>query len=146
MLGIRRFSAAQRVRAAAVLAVLTTAVVLATLGLGIRTYLQLRTQVQNNRQLVHDVTQQNVDARYGGCRSGDDLREALYQQALQSRRTTPLLLSLVPSLDTDQVRDLIARATRRQLKAYQPRGTAGCTTYALAAVPKESRHQYRVNP
>lgn len=131
-------------RIAVVLGIVATVLVCATLLLGVTNYYRLRGQVAANRHLVHEVTQKNVEARYAGCISGDELRSALYQQAIQSRRTTPLLLTLVPQLDTQEVRELIARANARQLEAFAPRGAAGCASYALEAVPVRARSTYRV--
>ncbi len=131
-------------RLAVVLGIAAAVLVFLTLLLGVSNYYRLRGQVIANRRLVHEVTQQNVEARYAGCISGDELRSALYQQAVQSRRTTPLLLTLVPQLDTREVRALIARANARQLEAFAPRGSAGCARYALEAVPAAARSQYGV--
>jgi hypothetical protein len=107
---------------------------------------------QNHRQdeellrQAHSAIQQNVTARYDDCRAGDRLRRALYQQALASSRTMPLLLRLVPSLDTPEFRELAMTARSRQLKAYRPRGTRGCARFALRVVLPKDRSSFRVVP
>ncbi|HZV74578.1 MAG TPA: hypothetical protein VFF79_12745 [Conexibacter sp.] len=150
---LHRLTPEYRLRLAAVLAVVAVLVVCGTLVLGVSTYFRLRTQIQTvaalsaaNRRLAHDVTQQNAKARYDDCQAGDRLRAALYAQALASSRTTPLLLRLVPSLDTPEVRRLAADSRTRQLKAYLPRGTRGCAQYALAVVPPRERASFHVLP
>lgn len=141
---LRRMSSERRVVIIEILAVLLGLLLLATVTLGVVNYVRLASQVETTDQLVHDSAQQNVDARYGGCISGDELRKALHDQAVQGMKTTPLLLALVPSLDTPTVRELIADSNARQLRAFSPRGREGCARYALAAVPAETRENFTV--
>ena len=141
---LRRMSPVRRVLIIGILAAALVVLVLATGVLGAVNYVRLADQVETVDQLVHDSTQQNVDARYGGCIAGDELRTALYDQTLQGMRTTPLLLRLVPSLDTPTVRELIAQSNARQLQAFAPRGRDGCARYALAAVPADAREKFAV--
>jgi hypothetical protein len=144
MLGFHRLTPEHRIRVAAVLAVITTLVVCATLVLGVSTFVRLQTQVERVSELAHSTTQQTVKARYDDCLAGDVVRRELYRQAFVSDRSTALLLRLVPSLDTDEVRDLAAERRARQLRAFLPRGAAGCSEYALSVVPPHERSSYRV--
>lgn len=141
---LRRISPDRRVVIIEILAVVLGVLLLANVTLGVVNYVRLANQVETTDRLVHDVTQQNVDARYGGCVAGDELRKALYNQTVQGMKTTPLLLSLVPSLDTPLVRDLLAQSNARQLEAFAPRGQEGCARYALAAVPAQARRNFTV--
>jgi len=138
----RQLTPESRMRFGIILALVATAMICGTLALGVSTYFRLRTEIHNVAALTVDVTQKNVDARYGGCLSGDALRRALYAQALESRRTTPLLLTLFPQLNTKKVRRLIAVNSARQLRAYAPLGAAKCAAYALESVPARVRSHY----
>lgn len=93
---------------------------------------------------AHENTQQNVEARFDHCSDSDRLRTALYGDALQGRTTAPLLLRLVPSLNTPEVRLIVRTTTGKHLKAYAPRGKDGCATFALRSVPPRTRSSYHV--
>lgn len=116
----------------------------AAFAISMYTGYRARATADKVEQQAHEIVQQTVRARYDDCLSGDDIRTALYEQALASARTTPLLLRLVPSIDTPAVRRLVAENRRQQLKAFRPRGTDGCRTFALRAVPPNERSQYTV--
>jgi len=109
-------------------------------------FLLVRAKIQDNevRYQAHAALQQNVNARYDDCVAGDSVREALYQQTLDSARSDPLLFKLLPSLDTPEVHRLIAANRARQLRVFAPRGRRGCASYALRAVPPASRRSYSV--
>jgi len=95
-------------------------------------------------RLAHDSVQQNVEARYDDCVAGDAVRRALYRQTRSAERSDGLLYRLLPSLDTPEVHELVRRRRAEQLRAFRPRGRAGCTIYALRVVPRELRGDYRV--
>lgn len=74
----------------------------------------------------------NVAARRDDCRNSNRLRKALRKDAVQAQKTLPLLLKLVPQLDTPQVRELVASNSASRLKAYKRRD---CDAYAREALP-----------
>lgn len=136
-------------RFARVVIVLLVVLGAASLVGGGLTVLLLKQNADQEAALVsqaYAAIQQNVTARYDDCRAGDEVRQALYDQARTSARLTRLLLRLVPSLDTPEVRRLAARRRAHQLKVYRPRGDAGCAGYALRVVPPGERAEYRVLP
>lgn len=96
--------------------------------------------------LSHRTLQQSIDARYDDCTAGDTVRRALYRQAQTASRSDALLYRLLPTLDTPQVRTLVRRSRRRQLRAFRPRGSDGCTIYALRVVPRDDHGRYSVPP
>jgi len=125
-----------------VLAVLVPLLVAAVVFLVFQNYQQDQELLRQGRSAI----QQNVTARYDDCQAGDEVRRELYQQARSSGRSTRLLLRLVPSLDTRQVRRLAAKRRAHQLRTYRPRGAEGCARYALRVVPPDERQSYRVLP
>jgi hypothetical protein len=106
-------------------------------------YLVLQNLRQDDelRRQAHAVVQQNVNARYDDCLSGERVRESLRLEVEDGRRTDPLLYKLIPALDTPEVRDLLAERRARQLRSYAPRD---CVAYALSSVPEAQRMLYRV--
>jgi hypothetical protein len=123
--------------ALAVLVPLLTAAVIFLLA-------RARSQDAEIRQQAHAALQQNVNARYDDCVAGDAVREALYQQTIETERSDPLLYRLLPSLDTPEVHALIKENRARQLKAFAPRGQGGCEAYALRVIPPGSRRSFRI--
>lgn len=93
---------------------------------------------------AHAALQQSVNARYDDCLAGDVLRTALSLQVDESRRNDPLLYKLLPSLNTPEVRALVKHSRDEQVKAFKPRGAAGCRAYALRVAPPNSRSSYEV--
>lgn len=89
----------------------------------------------------HAAIQQNVNARYDDCLNAEEVRASLRIQVEQGRRTEPVLYKLVPSLNTPEVRAIVAANRARQLKAYAPRD---CKKYALASVPVGQRSLHDV--
>jgi hypothetical protein len=75
----------------------------------------------------------NVGARYDDCVEANRLRRALRDQVISQQRTQPLLLQLLPSLNTPRVLALIRATTARQLRAYHPRN---CRRFADEALPR----------
>lgn len=78
------------------------------------------------------TAQQNVDARYDDCQSLNLLLAGMTTGVRESEKTLPLEYKLVPSLNTPQVKAVVRKSIRRELKAYEPRD---CKAYALKAVP-----------
>jgi hypothetical protein len=133
-------------RAASVMSMVLAVLVPALVGVVVFLVIQNHDQDQELLRQGRSAIQQNVTARYDDCRAGDEVRRALYHQARSSARSTRLLLRLVPSLDTRQVRRLAAKRRARQLRTFQPRGIGGCARYALRVVLPRDRDTYRVLP
>lgn len=77
-------------------------------------------------------TVKNVEARRQDCANGNQVREGLRTGVLQGEKELPLILRLLPSLNTKQVLDLSHKETKRQLKDFRP---VDCEAYALRALP-----------
>lgn len=114
------------------------ALVLVILALAL-TLVKVNNQSTRITSQGHDAIQQNVNARFDDCESGNDLRMGLLAGVAQGRKTTPVLLRLVPSLNTAEVKALIRKSEARQQKAYKPRS---CAPYALKSVPPAARKNY----
>lgn len=134
-----------------ILAVIAAVAIVVAIGSGVLLALSSSRQSEDLAKLyralhgqAHVTLQQNINARYDDCRAGDNLREALYQQTQDAARSDALLYRLLPSLDTPEVHTLVRQTRANQLSAFHPRGTYGCTVYALRAAPARARDQYTV--
>lgn len=105
-------------------------------------------QGRSQRQLARVVTVQaedreaaiekNVEARRSDCESGNKVRAGLRAGVINSEKQVPLLLHLLPQLNTKVVLDIQAKETKRQLAAYRQ---VNCEKYALKAAPGPLRHK-----
>lgn len=80
----------------------------------------------------------NVQARKSDCENGNVVRLALRENIEQGKRELPIILKLVPSLNTKQILKLSEKSNKRQLKAF---ASVDCTKYALEAAPKSEQHK-----
>lgn len=74
----------------------------------------------------------NVRARHDDCENSNRLRKALRDDVLQSKKTLPVMLALLPSLNTPQVRALVKANNANRIKSYAARD---CEAYAREALP-----------
>jgi len=74
----------------------------------------------------------NVEARREDCENNNSVRAALREQVEEGKRETPLLLKLVPALNTKEILSKAAKQRAKQLKAYAP---LNCEAYAHRALP-----------
>lgn len=130
---------------AVTLATLST-YVLASLVVGLVAavvYLVVRDVNQGNtlERQSREFQQQTVQARHDDCLAAEQLRSALRAQVRRAKKTEPLLLELVPSLNRPDVLALTRRNRQRQLRAY---GKRDCVEFALRTVPPAERYSFRV--
>lgn len=83
----------------------------------------------------------NVAARKSDCENNNQIRTALRENIEQSKREIPILLKLVPSVDTKRIITLTEKSDARQLKSFVP---VDCTAYALKAAPKYEQKKLTV--
>lgn len=78
----------------------------------------------------------NIEARRDDCENNNELREGLRVGVELGKKNDPLLLKLLPSLNTKEVLTVVHREEQRELKAYAP---LNCQSYALRAAPASAR-------
>lgn len=93
---------------------------------------QLNTQVQNEATSRSEQTAATVNARFANCESGNTLRKALRVNVEQGQRSLPLLLELLPSLNTPKVLKLNRQSVEYQIKAFR---LLDCKTYSEEILP-----------
>jgi hypothetical protein len=125
-----------------ILAIVAAVAIVVAIGCAVLLSISSSQQSDKLAKLAHSTLQQSINARYDDCRAGDQVREALHEQARASSRSDALLYRLLPSLDTPEVHKLVRRTRADQLRAFRPRGDDGCTIYALRAVPRNATGEY----
>lgn len=93
---------------------------------------KLSSVVSKQSQDREDATLKNVEARKQDCEGSNSVRAALRIGVQQGQKEIPLLLSLVPALNTKKVLEINDREVARQLKSYEP---VDCEAYAIRALP-----------
>jgi hypothetical protein len=93
---------------------------------------QLHAQVQNEATSRSEQTAATVNARFANCESGNTLRKALRVNVEQGQRSLPLLLELLPSLNTPKVLELNRQSVDYQIKAF---ALLDCKTYSEEILP-----------
>lgn len=88
-----------------------------------------------------NTVQQNIDARHDDCLQLNHIRAGLRASVQQSKVTDPILFKLVPSLNTPQVRRIVATNDKRELQEFR---AIDCKAYARRAIPPGDHHRYHV--
>jgi Sec-independent protein translocase protein TatA len=96
---------------------------------------ELHAQVQNEANSRSEQTAATVNARFANCESGNTLRRALRVNVEQGQRSLPLLLELLPSLNTPKVLKLNQQSVEYQIKAFK---LLDCKTYSEEILPGHS--------
>lgn len=96
---------------------------------------ELHSQVQNEATSRSEQTAATVNARFANCESGNTLRKALRVNVEQGQRSLPLLLELLPQLDTPRVLRLNQQSVEYQIKAFK---LLDCKTYSEEILPGHS--------
>lgn len=97
----------------------------------------LHNQVQHEAETHAAQTRATIEARRSNCQSGNRLREGLRINVLQGQKSLPLLLQVLPQLNTPRVLALNREAVARQLRAFAP---LNCTKYAEEVLPGHAPH------
>lgn len=80
----------------------------------------------------------NVQARKSDCENGAIVRNALRENVIQGEKQLPLILKLLPSLNTHEILEQNKKTVARELQAFKP---IDCTAYALKAAPDFEKHK-----
>lgn len=110
---------------------------------------QIKTQNTHLEALVHqqsldreDAIVKNVAARKSDCESSNSVRAGLRENVIQGQKQLPLLLKLLPQLNTNQILRINQERVNKQLKNFAP---LNCAAYANKALPSVERTKLTLN-
>jgi hypothetical protein len=93
-------------------------------------------QIVQEHRTAAAQTGATVQARFSNCQAGNRLRKGLRTNVEQGQRSLPLLLRLLPQLNTPEVLAINRRQVEYQLRVFAP---LDCKTYSREILPGQPK-------